>query len=68
MSPGFVVAVFVVLMAALGLLVFWEFRRRPRGPRMSSQTFQNQLDEQVHEPYVAPREPRSRSMDRGPRT
>lgn len=64
LSPVFTVFVFLMLMAALGVLVMWEFRRRPRGPRMMSQEVQSRLAGTPQVPYAAPPEPRTRSMDR----
>jgi hypothetical protein len=64
MSHLFAIALFAILMGALGMLVVWEHRLRKRGPVVSAETFQKQLGDSPKIAYDPPRERLRRSMDR----
>ncbi len=56
MSNGIIICLFCVVIAPLGLIVWWEFRRARRAPRSIARAFKRHLDTQVSAPHAAVKE------------
>jgi len=63
MPKGLIIALFLVIIAPLGLIVWWEFRRAQCAPRSVARAFKLHLDTQAGVLHAAVRKEAKRGFD-----
>jgi len=63
MPKGIIIALFCVIMAPLGLILWWEFRRSRGVPRSVARAFKRHLDTESAARHMAARKETKRGFD-----